>query len=55
MTIEETKKRIAETLPIFEAKVASGEIKIRKLKYDKRGPSIRGDGVHGMKKSEPEE
>ena len=38
---EELKEMIRTQLPIFEAKVASGEIKIRNLTYSRpRGPVI---------------
>ena len=38
---EELKEMIREARPVFEARVASGEIKIRNLTYSKpRGPVI---------------
>ena len=46
---------IRERRGIFEAKVASGEIKVRPLTYTKpRGPSISG-GPHGWRPTKREE
>ena len=53
MTDEEIKALIRELRPVFEAKVASGEIVVRQITYTKpRGPSIIG-GPHGWVKGDP--
>ena len=53
VTDEELKSMIREARPVFEAKVASGEIEVRPVTYSRpRGPSIIG-GPHGWVKGDP--
>ena len=53
VTDDELKAMIRAQRPVFEAKVAAGEIEVRPLTYTKpRGPSSRG-GPHGWVKGDP--
>ena len=53
VTDEELKAMIRASRPVFEAKLASGEIEVRPVTYTRpRGPSIIG-GPHGWVKGDP--